>query len=190
MKCALELFPAAVENTFNPALVSGKQESPKSTSWIPMSFSTWTESGHRSCGQSAQIHFTPKPTCTHGGALVAGPKIYTPAWGAVKWPWDLTRGSCSSPGEKSVQSSACTSISFYLCWHIIMIEKITGKKPPSPGTWHRREQNVFLEEIIFTKDPPPPGTAKNASLAALLARRQQQSWASVYLFPHFHQEFN
>lgn len=32
----------------------------------------------------------------------------------VKWPWHLTRGSCSSPGEKSVQPSACTSISCYL----------------------------------------------------------------------------
>lgn len=49
---------------------------------------------------------------------------------------------------------------------------------------------MFLEEIIFTKDLHPSGTAKNASLAALLARRQQQSQASVYLFSHFHQEFN
>lgn len=64
-----------------PSSGIGQTRVSKSTSWISMSVSTWTQSAPRSCGQSAQTHFTPKPTCTHG-VLVAGPKIYTPAWGA------------------------------------------------------------------------------------------------------------
>lgn len=57
----------------------------------------------------------------------------------VKWPWHLTQGLCSSPGEKCVQSSACTSISFYFCWHVIMIQRITaGEK--TCITWDMKQK--------------------------------------------------
>lgn len=136
----------ARENTFNAAVVSGTQEYPRSTSWISMRFPTWTEPAHSSCGQSAQTHFTPKPTCTHG-ALVAGRSqdLYPGLGGRVKCPWHLTQGSVMLFSWREVCAAKCPHIYFLLfvrvCWRAIMLQKITvGEK--TCITWDMMQKRV------------------------------------------------
>lgn len=201
-------FQVAVETACNPAAVLqwylANEYQKKSTSWISISFSIWTESAHKSCGQWAQIHFTTKPICAHR-ALVAGrfQDLYRShhrglRW-RVKWPWlttvtpdmDVTLFSW-----RGVCAIKCLHIYFLLfvwvCCHVIMPQEITAGK----RNLHHLGRDAEGSRVCSWRKSFPPRTCplqvqlENASLAALLAKRQQQSWASVYLFSHFHQEFN
>lgn len=117
VKCALELFPVAEEKPSiqqrywaNKSVQSPRAECPWASPRGQILLTGAVTSQLRLIlHQTPLAHMEP--------SWLTGPKIYTPAWGAELSDCHTGhRGHSSSSGEKSVQSSACTSISF-LCWH-------------------------------------------------------------------------